>query len=47
MTGMPAAIASAMAGLRASGLFGLTTIALTFAAIRLRMSVSWPAASTS
>src|SRR6476469_2462009 len=41
---MPALMASAMAGLSASGLFGLTTIALTFAAIRFRMSVSWPAA---
>src|SRR3954447_24074482 len=46
-TGMPALIASAMAGFSASGLFGLTMIAFTLAAIRFRMSVSWPAASTS
>src|SRR3954454_19427695 len=47
MTGIPAPMASAMAGFSASGLFGLTMIAFTFAAIRFRMSVSWPAASTS
>jgi hypothetical protein len=42
---IPAAFASARAGLSAVGSFGLKTIALTPAAIRLRMSESWPAAS--
>ena len=38
-------LASSRAGLRPSGLFGLKTIASTPAAIRSRMSWSWPAAS--
>src|SRR5205807_3493398 len=42
---IPAAWASARAGLRAFGSLGLNTIALTPFAIRLRMSASWPAAS--
>src|ERR1035437_5889684 len=42
---IPAACASARAGLRALGSFGLKTIALTPLAIRSRMSESWPAAS--
>ena len=42
---MPAAFASSRAGLSASGSFGLNTIASTSAAIRSRMSCSWPAAS--
>ncbi len=42
---MPAAFASARAGLRAAGSFGLKTIASTPLAIRSRMSESWPAAS--
>ncbi len=37
---IPAAMASAMAGFSASGSFGLMMIALTFLAIRSRMSVS-------
>src|SRR6185436_15272977 len=44
---MPLAIASAMAGLSASGLDGLMSRMLTFFAIRSRMSASWPAASVS
>src|SRR5258708_5523054 len=47
MTVMPAAIASAIAGLRASGPAGLMMIALTPWAIRVRMSDSWPGASVS
>jgi hypothetical protein len=42
---MPAAFASASAGLSAAGSFGLKTIASTPAAIRSRMSAAWPAAS--
>src|SRR5512144_3264048 len=42
---MPAAFASARAGLSASGSFGLNTMALTPFAMRSRMSDSWPAAS--
>src|SRR6266436_2822943 len=47
MTVMPAAIASAIAGFRASGPAGLMMIALTPWAIRVRMSESWPGASVS
>src|SRR6476469_6779739 len=47
MTVMPAAMASAIAGFRASGPAGLMMIALTFWAIRFRMSDSWPGASVS
>jgi len=42
---MPAAFASSSAGFRADGSLGLKTIASTPAAIRSRMSWSWPAAS--
>src|SRR5438552_9890023 len=42
---MPAAFASASAGFRASGSFGLNTMALTPFAMRSRRSDSWPAAS--
>src|SRR6476469_913572 len=42
---MPAAWASARAGLSASALFGLNTRALTFCEINVRRSASWPAAS--
>src|SRR4029079_10364213 len=44
---MPALIASAMPGLRASGSAGLMMIAFTPWAISVRMSASWPAASVS
>src|SRR3954452_3688334 len=44
---MPAAMASAIAGLSASGPAGLMMIALTPWAIRVRMSASWPGASVS
>src|SRR5829696_6667904 len=47
MTVMRAAVASAIAGFRASGPAGLMMIALTFWAIRVRMSDSWPGASVS
>src|SRR6266550_5685999 len=42
---MPAAFASARAGLRASALLGLNTIASTPCEIRSRRSESWPAES--
>src|SRR5258705_10783559 len=47
MTVMPAVLASAIAGFRASGRAGLMMIALTLWAIRVRMSDSWPGASVS
>ena len=46
-TTMPLSVASLIPSLSAAGSFGLTTIALTFLAMRSRMSASWPAASTS
>ena len=42
---MPAVLASASAGLRASALLGLNTIASTPCEIRSRRSLSWPAES--